>query len=460
MSPWLSDVFLSSQSDQRLVRLAQAGHQQAFAVIVERYRRELVRFAARLCPDGHGEDIVQQTFLSAFAALQSGTEVTHLRGWLYTILRRQAARAAEPAHAPAELLEMATAGPALEEAVGDRMLAIDTLSEIGQLPDRQRTALVATALEGRSRAEVAGLLGLSEGAVRQLVHRARAAVRGAVTAITPFPLLRWVVSRQSSGSDWTTAELVAGAGGASGAAVAIKIGAVMAVGLGVAGAVAVRPQAGHRHAPAAIRGPSGQAQAGAGVGQAPSALAVGPLAGQSAGANGLAASGTISGLLGAVAPGRSGAGLVVAGPEGGRPSGNDGGRGGPGQSGSSGGDDRGSGGGSGSSGGGDHGGTSGSGGGSDGGSRSDGGTVSSVSGSGSSGGSDGGSGTSGGSGSSNGGSTSSSGSDGGSTTSGSSDGGSTTSGSTSSSGGGGSSDGGLSGSDGGSTLSTVSTSGH
>ena len=85
MSPRLSDLFLGSQSDERLVSLARAGHDRAFVAIVERYNAELHALARRLCSDGRAEDIVQQTFLSAFAALRSGAEVKHLRGWLYRI---------------------------------------------------------------------------------------------------------------------------------------------------------------------------------------------------------------------------------------------------------------------------------------------------------------------------------------------------------------------------------------
>ena len=71
MSPRLGEVVLASQSDERLVKLARAGHERAFAVIVERYRPELSALARRLSPDGKAEDIVQQAFLSAFAALRS-----------------------------------------------------------------------------------------------------------------------------------------------------------------------------------------------------------------------------------------------------------------------------------------------------------------------------------------------------------------------------------------------------
>ena len=64
------EEFLSSQCDERLVSLARAGHEPAFVAIVERYRPELHALARRLSSEGRGEDIVQQAFLSAFAALR------------------------------------------------------------------------------------------------------------------------------------------------------------------------------------------------------------------------------------------------------------------------------------------------------------------------------------------------------------------------------------------------------
>ena len=91
---------LRSQSDERLVGLARAGNERAFAAIVERYRPELQAFARGLCSDGRSEDVVQQAFLSAFAALSAGAEVRHLRGWLYRIVRNAANRPAGPLCVP------------------------------------------------------------------------------------------------------------------------------------------------------------------------------------------------------------------------------------------------------------------------------------------------------------------------------------------------------------------------
>jgi RNA polymerase sigma factor (sigma-70 family) len=242
VSPRLSDLLLSSQSDERLVSLARAGHERAFAAIVERYAPELQAMARRLCSDGRSEDVVQQAFLSAFTALRAGCEVRHLRGWLYRIVRNTAGRSESPTMVP---LDPTTASAsALEEVVQQRALAISALSEIGRLPARQRQAMVGTALDGRPRAEIATAMGLSEGAVRQLVHRARTTLRGAVTAITPWPLARWIAA---AGPDSPgPAEVAAGAGAASSGGLVLKLGALLASGTFLTGA-AVHLQARPAH---------------------------------------------------------------------------------------------------------------------------------------------------------------------------------------------------------------------
>jgi RNA polymerase sigma factor (sigma-70 family) len=242
MSPRLSDLLLRSQSDERLVSLARAGHDRAFATIVERYRPELLAMARRLVSDGRAEDVLQQALLSAFAALRSGTEVRHVRGWLYQIVRNAAVKTRRPTEAPLD--EMTPSGPVLEEVVQQRALAMSALSEISRLPQRQRDALVGSALGGLGRAELATSMGLSEGAVRQLVHRARATVRTAVTAITPWPLANWLAS--VPGGPGGTSEVVAAAGALSGGGIAVKLGALLVTGA-VATGIAVVPGGHHDH---------------------------------------------------------------------------------------------------------------------------------------------------------------------------------------------------------------------
>jgi RNA polymerase sigma factor (sigma-70 family) len=251
-----SDRLLDAEPDDHLVSLVQTGHEAAFAAIVRRYERELQAHAHRLSSDGRGEDVVQQAFLNAFSAMQNGSEVRHLRGWLHQILRNEVTRARVPIDAPLEAT--VACGEALEDTVARRATAHAALAEISALPDRQRDALLGTAVFGFPRAHVARTMGLSEGAVRQLVHRARLRLRQAASALIPFPLVKFFGAARS-GVD-ATPDAALGAGTAVSAAasggLAVKVGALLTSGLLATGIAVTHSATSHHHhaaAPAAHR---------------------------------------------------------------------------------------------------------------------------------------------------------------------------------------------------------------
>ncbi len=238
-----SDRLLDGEPDEHLVNLAQTGHEAAFAAIVRRYEPELLAQARRLTSDGRAEDAVQQAFLNAFAALRADGEVRHLRGWLHRILRNVVTRARVPADAPLEV-ELAVSD-SLEETVQRRAQAHATLVELSALPERQRDALVGTAVHGLPRAHVAQAMGLSEGAVRQLVHRARRRLRQAATALLPLPLARLFGAARSSAGAAPDAAI--GATTAVSGGLAIKVGALLASGVVATGLAVTQTFPGHHH---------------------------------------------------------------------------------------------------------------------------------------------------------------------------------------------------------------------
>jgi RNA polymerase sigma factor (sigma-70 family) len=220
-----SPALLRTESDERLIALTREGNEQAFAAIVERYRRPLLRHGRRLLTDAGADDAVQQAFLSAWTALLRGDDVRELSPWLHRILRNVALNALRgaPRESQAELPDTLTSGRAPEDELERRMAVRDTLANVAALPERQRKALLRTAVEGRSQDEVARSLGLSAGAVAQLVMRGRRTLRAAASSLTP----PWLV-------DWLSA---LGTGGAGGGASAIKVAAVIVV----AGTAAAEP---------------------------------------------------------------------------------------------------------------------------------------------------------------------------------------------------------------------------
>ena len=245
MAPLLSTPLLRTQSDRRLVALAADGHDRAFEAIVERYRRPLQRYLRRLLSEALAEDVLQASFVRAWQALRAGTDVRELRPWLYRIAHNQALNTLRAAGSalPAVAAEMPAIS--LEAEVERREELRAALHGIEALPDRQRAALVAIAVADRPHADVAKELGMSDGALRQLLLRARTTLRAAATALTPYPLM----ASLAGGQEATAARVAEVAVGAGGAGAALKASAaVLAAGAVVAGGPALRGD--HQPAPA------------------------------------------------------------------------------------------------------------------------------------------------------------------------------------------------------------------
>jgi RNA polymerase sigma-70 factor (ECF subfamily) len=237
LRPLLSGVVLRSQSDARLGQLAGDGHQLAFTTIFERYQRELEAHAARIVRPSRAEDVVQHAMLNAWSALLSGEVVAEPRAWLHRIVHNVALNTvARRGYDDTEIPET-TASPILTHDIAEgRVSAAEALAAVAALPEAQRRALALTAFEGRSGAEAAAELGVSESAMRQLVYRARNGVRSAVSAVTPLPLITSALQGAGAGGAATVGGASTG-GALSG--LAAKTAVVLAVGAGGVGATAV-----------------------------------------------------------------------------------------------------------------------------------------------------------------------------------------------------------------------------
>jgi RNA polymerase sigma factor (sigma-70 family) len=286
MSPRISISLLAAQPDQRLLALAREGNERAFEALVHRYRRPLLRYCRRMrLSETRAEDVLQQAFLQAWLALSRGGEVRELRAWLYRIVHNVAVNAMRgTADSHGELTEAVQARASLAgESNLERRIAVrEALGEVAELPQMQRAAIFLTAVDGQTHDEVADALGISHGALRGLLYRARATLRGAAAALTPSPLLAWASNGTGAAapSAERLAELAAG-GGAGFAGVLLK-GAVVAVTAGAlatgAGVVAnhERESAGRPHGAtraALLTAPAG-AHEGPGAGSAASTVAL------------------------------------------------------------------------------------------------------------------------------------------------------------------------------------------
>jgi RNA polymerase sigma factor (sigma-70 family) len=184
MSARISASLLAGQSDLRLLTLARQGHEGAFEALVQRYRAQLLAYCRRIgLSQWRAEEVLQQALLHVWLALRNGTEVRDPKPWLYRIVHNRAVNAMRRAPEDHARLTKAIHDRAVGDASRDWPLAMrEALDEVVALPQMQRDAVLLTVIEGQSHREVAGTLGISDDAVRGLLYRARATLRGAAGA--------------------------------------------------------------------------------------------------------------------------------------------------------------------------------------------------------------------------------------------------------------------------------------
>ena len=171
--------------DRRLVEAAQADPAR-FEALYRKYLAQVYSYAFYELRDHHeAEDATERTFLNALANLgrfeerarpADGEGASTFRVWLFQIARNAVAeRRRQRRRRPQAPLEAAVTVAAPGDLEADAALhgdAVEAWRAIGRLPGDRRRALILRFVDEMSTAEIAGVLGRSEGAVRVLIHRA------------------------------------------------------------------------------------------------------------------------------------------------------------------------------------------------------------------------------------------------------------------------------------------------
>jgi RNA polymerase sigma factor (sigma-70 family) len=188
----LSCESLRHESDERLVALTRAGSERAFAEVTRRYQSALRAYCSRLVGPERAQDAVQQALLQAFLSLRDRAprEIV-LRPWLYRIAHNCSIDLIRIGSWDHEQLDLESDGVPQPPALLEQKEELRGLiAGMRRLPDAQRQALTLRELEGCSYAEISARLGHTGSGVRQLIFRARTALRKGASALLPFGLLR------------------------------------------------------------------------------------------------------------------------------------------------------------------------------------------------------------------------------------------------------------------------------
>jgi RNA polymerase sigma-70 factor, ECF subfamily len=171
-----------SESDEALVARAKRGDRTAFEELVRRTSRLVFARLYLETGDSHrAEDLLQETWLRAYRALGGLKEGRNLRTWLLTIAQNtltdaargelRLKRAGGLQVGPEALASHPAGAPPPEEEAATAEQRDLVLAVLRSLPEEYRLPLTLRYLAGCDYETIETQLGLSNGALRGLLHR-------------------------------------------------------------------------------------------------------------------------------------------------------------------------------------------------------------------------------------------------------------------------------------------------
>ncbi len=192
--------------DQKLVEKAQKGDKKAFGILVEKYNKKLTRLLSRMVRDqSEIEDIVQDSFIKAYRAINNFRGDSAFYTWLYRIgintaknhlvslgRRPKAVNSVE-----LEDIENFVDGHEMRnlETPESTMMTNEIVTTVNQtielLPDDLRQAISLREMDGLSYEEIADIMNCPIGTVRSRIFRARDAISDKLKPLLEKTNKRW-----------------------------------------------------------------------------------------------------------------------------------------------------------------------------------------------------------------------------------------------------------------------------
>ena len=185
------------ENDVQLIHRTLSGDDEAFSILVEKYRRRVHALVWRRVGDFHfAEEVTQDTFLQVHRKLSTLRNPDQFAGWLYVIAgrlcqnwhrknKKAVMRSLEHTH-HLEIDEFSYRSYELEqreiEAAERRREIVKVLLQ--KLPEGERTVVALYYLSEMSAKEISGFLGLSVNTIKSRLQRARKRLRGKEALLT------------------------------------------------------------------------------------------------------------------------------------------------------------------------------------------------------------------------------------------------------------------------------------
>lgn len=166
---------LADADDRTIATRAADGDVRAFETLMRRYGSLLAAYASRIVNPSEADDVVQETFITAWQDLPSLENLGSVRSWLITIVTRKSIDRLRAKRDQDSLDDDAIEDPADGPAQTATATSLDeALSRVlSTLPEDQRRCWVLREVSGYGYQQIAEELGISVSTVRGLLARSR-----------------------------------------------------------------------------------------------------------------------------------------------------------------------------------------------------------------------------------------------------------------------------------------------
>jgi len=177
---------LRLQSDERLVALVRRGNQAAFEALVARYQSRLLAFCRHMLSSREdAEDVLQEVFAAAFNAMLADERAINVRPWLYRIARNRSLnhlRRTQAIGVDSMDIHLSEGGLTTADKVHKREEFRLLVSDVQDLPETQRTALLLREIDALSYEQISEAMETTVPSVKSLLVRARVSLAEAAEA--------------------------------------------------------------------------------------------------------------------------------------------------------------------------------------------------------------------------------------------------------------------------------------